>query len=45
MPVAAVMGFLGVVLDGLALQRGAGFPIDVQGTLTLVRAALTAPAR
>ena len=32
--------FLGVVLDGLAVQRGAGFPIDVDGTLELVRSAL-----
>jgi AcrR family transcriptional regulator len=32
--------FLGVVLDGLAVQRGAGFPIDVEGTLELVRSAL-----
>jgi AcrR family transcriptional regulator len=32
--------FLGVVLDGLALQRGAGFPVDVEGTLELVRSAL-----
>jgi hypothetical protein len=32
--------FLGVVLDGLAVQRGAGFPIDVAGTLELVRSAL-----
>jgi AcrR family transcriptional regulator len=32
--------FLGVVLDGLAVHRGAGFPIDVEGTLELVRSAL-----
>lgn len=32
--------FLGVVLDGLAVHRGAGFPIDVDGTLELVRSAL-----
>ena len=32
--------FLGVVLDGLAVHRGAGVPIDVEGTLELVRSAL-----
>ncbi len=32
--------FLGIVLDGLALQQGAGFGIDVEGTLELVRSAL-----
>jgi TetR/AcrR family transcriptional regulator, transcriptional repressor of aconitase len=32
--------FLGVVLDGLVTQQGAGFPIDVEGTLALVRSAL-----
>jgi AcrR family transcriptional regulator len=35
-----VLRFLGVVLDGLAVQQGAGFPIDVKGTLELVRTAL-----
>ncbi len=35
-----VLRFLGVVLDGLATQQGAGFPIDVEGTLELVRSAL-----
>lgn len=38
-----VLRFLGVVLDGLATQQGARFPIDVEGTLELVRSAL-APA-
>jgi TetR/AcrR family transcriptional regulator, transcriptional repressor of aconitase len=32
--------FLGVVLDGLIVQRGAGFPVDIEGTLELVRSAL-----
>jgi AcrR family transcriptional regulator len=32
--------FFGIVLDGLAVQQGAGVPIDVEGTLTLVRSAL-----
>jgi AcrR family transcriptional regulator len=32
--------FLGVVLDGLAVHLGAGYPIDVEGTLELVRSAL-----
>lgn len=36
-----VLRFLGVVLDGLVTQQGAGFPIDVDGTLTLVRSALS----
>ena len=35
-----VLQFLGVVLDGLATQQGAGFPIDIEGTLELVRSAL-----
>jgi AcrR family transcriptional regulator len=33
--------FLGVVLDGLALHVGAGFPVDVDGTIKLVRDALS----
>jgi AcrR family transcriptional regulator len=37
----AVLRFLGVVLDGLVVQQGAGFPIDVEGTLELVRSALS----
>ena len=32
--------FLGVVLDGLAVHLGAGYPVDVEGTLALVRSAL-----
>jgi len=32
--------FLGVVFDGLALQQGVRFGIDVEGTLELVRSAL-----
>jgi len=32
--------FLGVVLDGLAVHLGAGYPVDVEGTLELVRSAL-----
>ena len=36
-----VLRFLGVVLDGLVMQQGAGFPIDVEGTLLLVRSALS----
>ncbi len=41
LPLTSIGMFLGVVLDGLAVQRGAGFPIDVEGTLELVRSALT----
>jgi AcrR family transcriptional regulator len=37
----SVLRFLGVVLDGLVVQQGAGFPIDVEGTLELVRSALS----
>ena len=36
-----VLRFLGVVLDGLVMQQGAGYPIDVEGTLLLVRSALS----
>ena len=36
----AVGRFLGVVLDGLAVHLGAGYPVDVEGTLELVRTAL-----
>jgi AcrR family transcriptional regulator len=32
--------FLGIVLDGLAVQQGARFGVDVDGTLELVRSAL-----
>jgi AcrR family transcriptional regulator len=38
--VETVGRFLGVVLDGLAVQQGAGFGVDVDGTLALVRSAL-----
>jgi hypothetical protein len=38
--VESIGGFLGVVLDGLAAQIGTGFPVDADGTLTLVQAAL-----
>jgi AcrR family transcriptional regulator len=41
LPLESVGTFLGVVLDGLAVHLGAGFPIDVEGTLELVRSALT----
>jgi len=39
-PLESVGMSLGVVLDGLAVHRGAGVPIDVEGTLEFVRAAL-----
>ncbi len=32
--------FLGVVLDGLAVQQGSRFGIDIEGTIELVRSAL-----
>jgi TetR/AcrR family transcriptional regulator, transcriptional repressor of aconitase len=32
--------FLGVLFDGLAVQQGAGYGIDVDGTIALVRSAL-----
>lgn len=32
--------FLGVVVDGLAVQQGARFGVDVEGTIELVRSAL-----
>lgn len=35
--------FLGVVLDGLAVQQGSHFGIDVDGTIALVRSALAPP--
>ena len=38
--VESIGRFLGVVLDGLAVQQGAGAPIDVEGTLELMRSAL-----
>jgi TetR/AcrR family transcriptional regulator, transcriptional repressor of aconitase len=40
MSAEAIMQWLGVILDGLATHRGAGFPIDVDGTLEFVRSAL-----
>ena len=33
--------FLGVVVDGLAVQQGARFGVDVEGTIELVRSALS----
>jgi TetR/AcrR family transcriptional regulator, transcriptional repressor of aconitase len=32
--------FIGVVLDGLAVHLGAGYPVDIEGTLELMRSAL-----
>jgi AcrR family transcriptional regulator len=40
LPFDTLLRFLGVVLDGLVTQQGAGFPIDVESTLELVRTAL-----
>ncbi len=40
LPFETLLRFLGVVLDGLVTQQGAGFPIDVESTLALVRTAL-----
>jgi AcrR family transcriptional regulator len=39
-PLDTVLRFLGVVLDGLVTQQGAGFGIDVDGTIKLVQSAL-----
>jgi TetR/AcrR family transcriptional regulator, transcriptional repressor of aconitase len=39
-PLEAVGMFLGIVLDGISLHLSAGFPVDIEGTLELVRAAL-----
>ena len=33
--------FLGIVLDGLTVHLGAGFPVDVDGTIKLGRDALS----
>jgi AcrR family transcriptional regulator len=33
--------FLGLVLDGLSVHVGAGYPVDVEGTIQLVRDALS----
>jgi AcrR family transcriptional regulator len=40
LPLESVARFLGVVMDGLAAQQGAGFDVDVPGTLELVHAAV-----
>ena len=40
-PFETMLRFLGVVFDGLVTQQGAGFPVDVEGTLLLVRSALS----
>ena len=37
----AIGQFLGIVLDGLTVHVGAGFPVDVEGTIQLVRDALS----
>src|SRR4051795_2895557 len=37
----AIGQFLGIVLDGLTVHLGAGFPVDVDGTIELVRTALS----
>jgi AcrR family transcriptional regulator len=42
LPLETVGRFIGIVLDGLAVQLGAGFgsPVDIEGTLELMRSAL-----
>lgn len=40
-PWETLLRFVGVVFDGIVAQQGAGFPIDVEGTLALVRSALS----
>jgi TetR/AcrR family transcriptional regulator, transcriptional repressor of aconitase len=42
LPLETVGRFIGIVLDGLAIQLGAGFgsPVDIEGTLELMRSAL-----
>ena len=42
LPLDTVGRFIGIVFDGLAIQLGAGFghPIDLEGTLELLRSAL-----
>jgi TetR/AcrR family transcriptional regulator, transcriptional repressor of aconitase len=42
LPLETIGRFLGIVFDGIAVQQGAGFgaPIDVEGTLELLRSAL-----
>jgi TetR/AcrR family transcriptional regulator, transcriptional repressor of aconitase len=39
-PLESVGMFLGIVLDGISLHLSAGFPVDIEGTLELVRTAL-----
>jgi AcrR family transcriptional regulator len=36
-PLEQLLRFIGLIVDGLVLQRGARFPVDVDGTLELVR--------
>jgi AcrR family transcriptional regulator len=45
LPLETVGRFIGIVLDGLAIQLGAGFgsPVDIEGTLALMRSALAPP--
>ena len=45
LPLDTVGRFLGIVFDGLAVQQGARFgaPLDVDGTVELVRSALQPP--
>jgi AcrR family transcriptional regulator len=40
LPLDSVGMFLGIVLDGLSIHLAAGFPVDVDSTLELVRSAL-----
>ena len=40
LPLDSVGMFLGIVLDGISLHLAAGFPVDVESTLELVRSAL-----
>ena len=42
LPLETLGRFLGIVLDGIGLQQAAGFghPIDVEGTIELIRSAL-----
>jgi TetR/AcrR family transcriptional regulator, transcriptional repressor of aconitase len=40
LPLAAIGHFLGVLIDGLAVQQAAGAAIDVEETIELVRSAL-----
>jgi hypothetical protein len=39
-PVDQILRFVGLIVDGLVLQKGAGFAVDVAGTLELVRETL-----